>query len=116
MPDRTVFRSLANVGIAGNACLNRITSAPNATDAAAIRAFAGITALLEQTVSGMIAPQSPEDPMRTAAAIDGVSVIVMEHPDHFPRSRNPEKFRRYLAPVPGKIAKQSTFTKQGEYA
>jgi hypothetical protein len=48
MPDRTVFRSLANVGIAGNACLKRITSAPNATDTAVIRAFAGIPALLEQ--------------------------------------------------------------------
>ena len=47
-PDRRVFRSLANVGIAENPCLKRMTSAPNATDAAVIRAFAGIPALLEQ--------------------------------------------------------------------
>jgi hypothetical protein len=44
----SLFRSVANIGIAGNACLKRMTPAPNATDAAVIRAFAGIPALLEQ--------------------------------------------------------------------
>jgi hypothetical protein len=93
MPDRTVFRSLANVGIAGNACLKRITSDPNATEFSC----------------------TPEDTMRTAAAIDGACVTIMEQLGHFPMSENPEQFRRYLAPVLGEIAKQSTSTKQGEY-
>jgi len=57
MPDRTVFRSLANVGIAGNARLKRITSAPNAT---------------EYDFSC-----TPEDTMRTAAAIDGASKLIV---------------------------------------
>jgi pimeloyl-ACP methyl ester carboxylesterase len=96
MPDRTVFRSLANVGIAGNARLKRITSAPNAT---------------EYDFSC-----TPEDTMRTAAAIDGASVTIMEQLGHFPMSENPEQFRRYIAPVLGRILKQSTFTKQGEHA
>src|SRR6202040_473113 len=38
----------ANVGIAGNACLKRMTSPSNASDAAVIAAFAGIPALLDQ--------------------------------------------------------------------
>ena len=54
--------------------------------------------------------------MRTAAAIDGASVTIVEQLGHFPMSENPEQFRRYLAPVLGEIAKQSTSTKQGEYA
>jgi hypothetical protein len=37
MPDREAFSSLANVGIAGNACLKRTTSALNETDAAGRR-------------------------------------------------------------------------------
>ena len=37
MPVREVFRSLVNVGIAGNACLKRTTSALNETDAAGRR-------------------------------------------------------------------------------
>src|SRR3982074_38585 len=45
---KPVFRSPPHVGVAGNACLKRIPSAPNATDTAVIRAFAGIPALLEQ--------------------------------------------------------------------
>ena len=53
--------------------------------------------------------------MRTAAAIDGASVTIMEQLGHFPMSENPEQFRRYIAPVLGRILKQSTSTKQGEY-
>jgi len=37
MPDREAFSSLANVGIAGNACLKRTTSPLNETDAAGRR-------------------------------------------------------------------------------
>jgi pimeloyl-ACP methyl ester carboxylesterase len=58
---------------------------------------------------------TPEDTMRTAAAVGGASVTIMEQLGHFPMSENPEQFRRYLAPVLGEIAKQSTSTKQGEY-
>jgi len=54
--------------------------------------------------------------MRTAAAIDGASVTIVEQLGHFPMSENPEQFRRYIAPVLGRILKQSTFTKQGEHA
>ena len=79
-----------------NACLKRITSDPNAT---------------EYDFSC-----TPEDTMRTAAAIDGASVTIMEQLVHFPMSENPEQFRRYIAPVLGRILKQSTFTKQGEHA
>ena len=58
---------------------------------------------------------TPEDTMRTAAAVGGASVTIMEQLGHFPMSENSEQFRRYLAPVLGEIAKQSTSTKQGEY-
>ena len=54
--------------------------------------------------------------MRTAAAIDGASVTIMEQLGHFPMSENPDRFRRYIAPVLDRILKQSTFTKQGEHA
>jgi pimeloyl-ACP methyl ester carboxylesterase len=54
--------------------------------------------------------------MRTAAAIGGARVTIMEQLGHFPMSENPEQFRRYIAPVLGRILKQSTFTKQGEHA
>ena len=59
---------------------------------------------------------TPEDTMRTAAAIGGASVTIMERLGHFPMSENPEQFRRYIAPVLGRILKQSTSTKQGEHA
>jgi hypothetical protein len=58
---------------------------------------------------------TPEDTMRTAAAIPGASFTIMEHLGHFPMSENPEQFRRYIAPVLGRILKQSTPTKQGVY-
>ena len=58
---------------------------------------------------------TPEDTLRTAAAIEGASVIIMEQLGHFPMSENPEQFRRYIAPVLGQILKQSISNKQGEY-
>jgi pimeloyl-ACP methyl ester carboxylesterase len=111
MPVRTVFRSLADVGIAGNACLKRIISTLNATDAAVIRAFAGIPELLEQAPA-LILRSHFDHPFH----VSGASVTIMEQLGHFPMSENPEQFRRYLAPVLGRILKQSTFTKQGEHA
>lgn len=42
---------------------------------------------------------TPEDTLRTAAAIRGASVTVMEQLGHFPMSENPGQFRRYIAPV-----------------
>ena len=127
---------------------------PNASDAAVIRAFAGIPGLLEQTPAliargraldcecllgpidhpfhvsiraGRIveltpAPVlmrscrfcTPDDTRRTAAAIGGASVTIMEQLGHFPMSESPERFRRYIAPVLNEILKQSTTpTKQG---
>jgi hypothetical protein len=47
-PIGRLFRSLANVGIAGNACLKPMTPPSNASDAAVVRAFATIPALLDQ--------------------------------------------------------------------
>ena len=42
---------------------------------------------------------TPEDTKRTAAAIAGASVTIMEQLGHFPMSENPEQFRRYISPV-----------------
>ena len=51
---------------------------------------------------------TPEDTRRTAAAISGASVVIMEQLGHFPMSENPDQFRRYIAPVLGEILKLST--------
>jgi pimeloyl-ACP methyl ester carboxylesterase len=59
---------------------------------------------------------TPEDTLRTAAAIPGARVTIMEQLGHFPMSENPERFRRYIAPVLGEIHRQSISTKQGEHA
>ena len=45
-------------------------------------------------------PQASRD---TAALIDGADLTIMEGMGHFPMSEDPEKFRRYLLPVLGKI-------------
>ena len=58
---------------------------------------------------------TPEDTLRTAAAVEGASVTIMEQLGHFPMSENPEQFRRYIAPVLEQILKQSISNKQGEY-
>jgi len=42
---------------------------------------------------------TPEDTLRTAATISGVSVEVMREVGHFPMSENPAQFRKYLMPV-----------------
>jgi pimeloyl-ACP methyl ester carboxylesterase len=42
---------------------------------------------------------TPEDTLRTASAIKGASVTVMNGVGHFPMSEHPEQFRRYLLPV-----------------
>jgi pimeloyl-ACP methyl ester carboxylesterase len=55
---------------------------------------------------------TPEDTKRTAAAIGGASVTIMEQLGHFPMSENPEQFRRYISPVLGEILKQSMQTGQ----
>ena len=47
---------------------------------------------------------TPEDTKRTAAAIPGARVTVMEQLGHFPMSENPAQFRRYIAPVLSEIA------------
>ncbi|MEY9647864.1 pimeloyl-ACP methyl ester carboxylesterase [Bradyrhizobium elkanii] len=49
---------------------------------------------------------TPEDTRRTAAAIGGASVTIMEKLGHFPMSENPEQFRRYIAPVLADILTQ----------
>ena len=51
---------------------------------------------------------TPEDTKRTAAAISGANVTIMEQLGHFPMSENPAQFRRYISPVLGEILKQST--------
>lgn len=47
---------------------------------------------------------TPEDTLRTAAAIPGARVTIMEGLGHFPMSENPERFRDYLLPVLDEIA------------
>ena len=42
---------------------------------------------------------SPDDTLRTAQAIPGARVTIMERLGHFPMSENPAQFRRYIAPV-----------------
>ena len=42
---------------------------------------------------------APDDTRRTAAAVKGACVTIMEQLGHFPMSENPEQFRRYIAPV-----------------
>ena len=49
--DRKVLFRSAATGIAGNACVKRMTSPSNASDAAVFEAFAGIPALLDQAPS-----------------------------------------------------------------
>jgi pimeloyl-ACP methyl ester carboxylesterase len=46
---------------------------------------------------------TPEDTQRTAAAIRGVEVTIMQELGHFPMSENPAQFRRYLLPVLAKV-------------
>jgi len=42
---------------------------------------------------------TPEDTLRTAAAIPGAKTTIMKELGHFPMSENPVKFREYLMPV-----------------
>jgi pimeloyl-ACP methyl ester carboxylesterase len=42
---------------------------------------------------------TPEDTLRTAAAIPGVKVTIMKEVGHFPMSENPAQFRKYILPV-----------------
>lgn len=46
---------------------------------------------------------TPEDTLRTAAAIKGADVTIMKELGHFPMSENPAQFRRYILPVLEKI-------------
>lgn len=50
---------------------------------------------------------SPEDTRRTAAAIPGASVQIMERLGHFPMSENPDQFRHYILPVLDRIRQRS---------
>src|ERR1700751_5212635 len=59
---------------------------------------------------------TPEDTKRTAAAIPGARVAVMEQLGHFPMSENPAQFRRYIAPVLSDIAKAPVSSRQGVHA
>lgn len=42
---------------------------------------------------------SPEDTLRTAQAIPGAKVTIMQELGHFPMSENPAQFRKYIMPV-----------------
>lgn len=50
---------------------------------------------------------TPADTRRTAAAIPGARVTIMERLGHFPMSENPLQFRRYLLPVLEEIRKNA---------
>ncbi|WP_028356402.1 alpha/beta fold hydrolase [Bordetella petrii] len=47
---------------------------------------------------------TPDDTLRTAAAIAGAQVTIMREVGHFPMSENPRQFRGYLLPVLDAIA------------
>jgi pimeloyl-ACP methyl ester carboxylesterase len=49
---------------------------------------------------------TPDDTLRTAAGIEGVTATVMQQLGHFPMSENPAQFRRYIAPVLQDIIEQ----------
>jgi pimeloyl-ACP methyl ester carboxylesterase len=59
---------------------------------------------------------TPEDTIRTGAAIKGAHVTTMEQLGHFPMSENPVQFRRYIAPILDQIRKHLTSNKQGAYS
>ena len=42
---------------------------------------------------------TPEDTLRTAAAIPGAQAVIMKEQGHFQMSENPAKFREYNLPV-----------------
>jgi len=46
---------------------------------------------------------TPEDTLRTADAIPGAEVTIMQQLGHFPMSENPDQFRRYILPVLEKV-------------
>jgi pimeloyl-ACP methyl ester carboxylesterase len=46
---------------------------------------------------------TPEDTLRTAAAIPGARSTIMKEVGHFPMSENPAQFRRYLLPILNEI-------------
>ena len=51
---------------------------------------------------------TPDDTLRTAAAIKGAHVTVMKGVGHFPMSEHPERFRTYLLPVLAGIRQGAT--------
>ena len=42
---------------------------------------------------------TPADTMRTARAIAGAQVTIMQELGHFPMSENPGRFRQYILPI-----------------
>jgi pimeloyl-ACP methyl ester carboxylesterase len=56
---------------------------------------------------------TPEDTLRTAAAIPGAHVTIMQELGHFPMSENPDRFRRYILPVLDKIRAQADASPSG---
>ena len=46
---------------------------------------------------------TPEDTLRTAAAIPGAKATIMRELGHFPMSENPARFHEYLMPVLAEI-------------
>lgn len=49
----------------------------------------------------------PSDTLRTAEAIKGAHVEIMDDMGHFPMAENPDKFRQYILPVLDRIRAQS---------
>lgn len=49
----------------------------------------------------------PSDTLRTAEAIEGAHVEIMDDMGHFPMAENPDKFRQYILPVLDRIRAQS---------
>ena len=90
-----------------NACLKRMTPSPNPSDAAVIKAFAGIPGPLERAPA-LIARGGPD-------AVLAVFLSRAGGGRGGPGIFKDDLFRRYIAPVLGQIFKQSTPTKQGEH-
>ncbi|QWG17680.1 hypothetical protein KMZ68_22405 [Bradyrhizobium sediminis] len=84
--------------------MKRMTPSPNPSDAAAIKAFAGIPGPLERTPAHRGPDAVPAVfRFRAGGGLGGPGIF------------RGDLFRRDVAPVLGQILKQSTPTKQGEH-
>ncbi len=113
-----------------SACLKRMTPFPDASDAAVIKAFAGIPGLLEQAPASMARGRALDCEWQGAPGVFKGDLYFYRvdgnlrgrmgkmHTGACPLylSKNSGQFRRYIAPVLNEILEHSTTsTKQGAH-